>query len=339
MPITAEIEAPPVAFPEKEFAPAQFPTRPVVGQLRLPNQQFVATGWLPDIPDTRDYTDEHPKLAEMTEKLGIPKFRKAGTPLPSAVDLRYFCSEVAHQGILGSCSAHAAVGIVEYFENRAFGKDINGSRLFVYKTTRDLLGWTGDTGAHLRNTMGALVCFGVPPEKFFPYSTDKNKFDLEPPAFVYAMGSDFKTTRYFCHDPYGVKKPQADILASVKLYLAHQVPSMFGFYGFPSFNDPTNVKGGIPYPGPGEQSTFGHAVAAVGYDDNLKIKNLNTNQETTGALLIRNSWGKEWGDKGYGWLPYDYVFNQLASDFWSLLRLDWIETGRFGFLKAEAKKA
>lgn len=64
---------------------------------------------------------------------------------------------IESQGDLGSCSEHAAIGIVEYFERRAFGKHLDGSRLFVYKTTRNLIGVTGDTGAWLRNAMGALV--------------------------------------------------------------------------------------------------------------------------------------------------------------------------------------
>ncbi|HUI41853.1 MAG TPA: C1 family peptidase [Terriglobia bacterium] len=338
--IFAENEAPPEALHLEREAVPPFPaTHPTVARVQLPNKDIVATGWLPDIPDTRDYTDEHPNVVELTEKLGIHKAKKAMPALPPSIDLRFFCSEIESQGNLNSCTAHAAVGIVEYFENRAFGKDINGSRLFVYKTTRDLLGWTGDTGANLRNTMAALAFFGVPPEKYFPYATDKNKFDVEPPGFVYATGGNYKSTRYFCHDTFGAKKSQAEILASVKLYLAHQIPSMFGFYGFPSFTDPTNVKGGIPYPSPGEQAVWGHAVAAVGYDDNLKIKNLNSQKETTGALLIRNSWGAGWGDKGYGWLPYDYVLSQFASDFWSLLKMEWIDTGKFGLPKAEAKKA
>ena len=121
----------------------------------------------------------------------------------------------------------------------------------------------------------------------------------------------------------------SNVLKSIKSYLAAGIPSMFGFWGFQSF-DNTNVKGGIPYPCPGEKAIWGHAVVAIGYDDNKKIKNTQCNKETVGALLIRNSWGTQWGEDGYGWIPYQYVLDKLALDFWSLLGMEWIDSGQFG---------
>jgi C1A family cysteine protease len=302
-------------------------------------KEMVGTGWLPPLPDFRDYTEEQLDIAKMAEKLGVSPVKKAMPAIPATKDLRPWCSPIENQGSLGSCTAHAAVGIVEYFEKRGYNRYIDGSRLFVYKTTRNLLGVAGDTGAWLRTTMGALVLCGVPPENYWPYTTIKQPgtagertFDEEPPSFVYAIADNYETVKYFCHDPFSKNIPPSTVLASVKKYIAAGVPSMFGFYGFPSFNH-SNVVGGIPYPCPDERAQWGHAIVAVGYDDNKKIKNTKCNTETTGALLIRNSWGTGWGDNGYGWLPYDYVLNKLALDFWSLLSMEWVDTKQFGLGK------
>lgn len=296
----------------------------------LGTQETVGTGWLPPIPDLRDYTVEHKEIKEVAKKLGLGPRAPA---LPATVDLRQWCSPIENQMNLGSCTAHAGVGIVEYYERKAYGRHIEGSRLFIYKTTRNLMKVTGDTGAWLRNVMGALCLCGVPDEKYWPYTdrpgADPDGFDREPPAFVYAIADNFEALRYFCHDPLGANVAPANVLASVKQYLGAGVPAMFGFWGFPSFNS-TNAKGGIPYPCPGERAQWGHAIVAVGYDDGKKIKNTQCNIETTGALLIRNSWGTTWGDNGYGWLPYNYVLNKLAMDFWSLLGMGWITTNQFG---------
>ncbi|WP_137940139.1 C1 family peptidase [Chitinivorax sp. B] len=291
--------------------------------------QTVGTGWLPPLPDMRDYTEQRAEIAPMAKKLGVPKDAKSLTALPVKVDWRAYCSPIEDQKNLGSCTAHAAMGVVEYFERRAYGKHINGSRLFVYKTTRNLMKVTGDTGAWLRNTMGALTLCGVPDEQYWPYTDAKPAFDNEPSSFVYAVADNYEALKYFCHDPIGAGISGASVLASVKKYLAAGVPSMFGFFGFPSFNA-AEVKGGIPYPGPGEQAEWGHAIVAIGYDDTKKIKNTLSGKTTTGALLIRNSWGAGWGDAGYGWLPYDYVTNKLALDFWSLLGMEWVDTKNFG---------
>jgi len=292
-------------------------------------EECVGTGWLPPMPDLRDYTQAEPGITEMSKKLGLTAGKKGAKALPETVDLREWCSPVENQESLGSCTAHAGVGVVEYFQRRAFGKHIEGSRLFVYKATRNLMQVTGDTGAWLRNTMGALALCGVPDERYWPYTDAQPDFDTEPPSFVYAVADNYEALQYFCHDPLGTNVAGGAVLTSVKNYLAAGIPSMFGFWGFPSFES-SDVKGGIPYPCPGESAQWGHAIVAVGYDDGKKITNTECNKTTTGALLIRNSWGTGWGDQGYGWLPYDYVVNKLALDFWSLLSMEWVDTKKFG---------
>jgi C1A family cysteine protease len=73
----------------------------------------------------------------------------------------------------------------------------------------------------------------------------------------------------------------------------------------------------------------GHAMLVIGYDDTMTIVNSTTGKTTKGALIIRNSWGPSWGDHGYGAIPYEFVMNQLAVDFWSLAKADWTDTGQF----------
>ncbi|GBD51468.1 cysteine protease [Microcystis aeruginosa NIES-298] len=303
------------------------------------SETFVipAMGWLPDYPDIRDVTFQSERVPSKLQALGQPSVKQmlakvgattsAPAALPTSVDLRPWCSPIEDQQTIGSCTAHAGVGLVEYFERRAFGKHLDASRLFLYKVTRNLLKWTGDTGAFLRSTMYALTLFGVPPEEYYPYNIAD--FDKEPSAFCYAFGQSYQAISYYRLDPPGTTR--SNLLTQIKTYLANGLPSMFGFTVYSSISQANTNGGKIPYPTPGERVLGGHAIDAVGYDDNLKIKNTNAGGiETTGALLIRNSWGTGWGSAGYGWLPYKYVLDGLATDWWSLIKSEWIDTGQFG---------
>ncbi len=176
--------------------------------------ESLGLGWLPDYPDFRDYTEEEKSVKVMLKKVGVEKAAKV--TIPATVDLRAWCPPIEDQGTLGSCTANAGVALFEYFERRAFGKHIDASRLFLYKATRNLLHWTGDTGAFLRSTMGAMVLFGVPPEEYWKYIVAD--YEKEPPAFCYAFASNYRAISYYRLDPPGTTK--AALLAQIKTNLS-----------------------------------------------------------------------------------------------------------------------
>lgn len=300
----------------------------------MENSHIYALGWLRDLPSFKDYTVDTKSVSDTLHSVGetdsIKNMLKtagvttaAKPSLPSKKDLSAWCSPVENQESIGSCTANAGVGMIEYFEKRAFGRHIDASRLFLYKVTRNLLKWNGDTGAYLRSAIGAMTLFGVPPEEYWPYVI--SNYDNEPSAFCYAFGQNYKAITYYRLDPSGTKT--TDLLLSIKSHLNSGLPSMFGFSVYNSIYSSTD--GTIPYPSANDPLVGGHAVMAVGYDDKLEIPDASNTTKTKGALLIRNSWGNTWGDKGYGWLPYDYVLNGLAVDWWVLLKNSWINTGNF----------
>jgi C1A family cysteine protease len=198
-----------------------------------------------------------------------------------------------------------------------------------------------DIGASIRQTLKALQLFGIPPERYWSYEIDDSVFDNEPPQFCYSFAQNYQMVKYFRLDPVRELGPDNSderhvILTQIKAVLAAGFPAVFGFIYDPEQDDgsgkisipseakinefKTRPKGGQAASG----KFVGHAVLAVGYSDIKTIKGLK------GAFLFQNSYGKDWGDGGFGWLPYEFVLRGLATDWWSVLNSEWVEVGDFG---------
>ena len=205
-------------------------------------RRIVAGGWQPDIPDLRD---RDPSSAEFKKPLEEKKARLAFAPpskLPPVVDNRDDCSPVENQETIGSCTAHAVVGLLEYMMRRGIKDHTDLSRLFLYKVTRRLLGWTGDTGAYIRTTIKAAASFGVPPEEHCPY--DIGRYEDEPDAFLYGYASNFKALNYARLDPYNADGKQT--LEAVKHTLASRFVVAFGFPVYSSITESPYVPAVTP---------------------------------------------------------------------------------------------
>jgi C1A family cysteine protease len=137
-----------------------------------------------------------------------------------------------------------------------------------------------------------------------------------PEPFHFTFVEPYRSIRYVRLD--SRKSSGAQNLQVVKAFLAAGFPSAFGF-GVP---DSLTLDGDIPYRPTFDSLLGGQALVAVGYDDRWL-------RGSRGALLVRSSWGDAWGESGYGWLPYAYVEEHLAVDFWTLVHPGWIASGEF----------
>ena len=242
-------------------------------------------GWAPDVPDQRDYLYSAPQ----------PILAK----LPPKKDLRSGCPPVYDQGQLGSCTANAISGAVQFEQKKQGVTVFAPSRLFIYYNERDMEGTiNSDAGAQIRDGVKSVATLGVCPETEWPY--DINKFADKPTPKSYTDAKKCEAVGY--------QRLDSSNLNQLKGCIAAGFPFIFGFTVYDAFESPEVAKTGVlNMPGPKEKVQGGHAVLAVGYDD------------STQRFSVRNSWGKDWGIKGYFTIPYTYLITtNLADDFWTI---------------------
>jgi len=262
-------------------------------------RQPLALGWKRDLPDHRDLLYSAP-LAKL----------KA---LPPKVDLRKHCARVYNQGALGSCTANAIAGAIQFDRRKSKQKpDFVPSRLFIYYNERVIEHTVHyDAGAQLRDGIKAVAKQGVCPETEWPYSDiappDENApfpanapAGQKPPAKCYGDAARYAAIAY---------QRVQQTLSQMKGCLAEGYPFVFGFTVYEKwYRNPTAT---LPLPSAHESVIGGHAVLAVGYDD------------TSQLFTFRNSWGTKLGDKGYFYMPYAYLTDvNLASDLWTIRQME-----------------
>lgn len=242
-------------------------------------------GWIPDIPDQRDYLYAAPVVALAA--------------LPSQVDLRAQCPPVYDQGQLGSCTANG-IGAAMQFERikRKMTPEFVPSRLFIYYNEREMENTiNSDSGAMIRDGIKSVAKQGVCPEDEWPY--DIARFAEKPPQQCYEHAEKYRVLQY---------RRLVQTLNQMKGCLFDGYPFVFGFAVYESFEERSVAESGVvPMPGPTEQFLGGHCMLAVGYDD------------TGQSFIVRNSWGSGWGREGYCTMPYAYLTDQnLSADFWTI---------------------
>jgi C1A family cysteine protease len=154
-----------------------------------------------------------------------------------------------------------------------------------------------DSGAQIRDGIKSIVKQGDCPEKEWPYVIAK--FTAKPAASCYKDAIKYKAVQY---------QRVSQILNQMKGCLALGYPFVFGFSVYTDFENDTVAKiGELNMPGPKEKLLGGHAVIAVGYD----VKSQR--------FIVRNSWGDNWGIKGYFTMPYAHLTDSnLADDLWTI---------------------
>jgi len=204
---------------------------------------------------------------------------------------------ILDQGNIGSCVANSFALNISYITK----KNINLCRLLLYALCRinDNSPLSEDAGTRVRTAGNAIIKYGVCQEIIHPYNpVNVANYRLLPPLVA------FKNSNIFKSFSYTFIKQGINYLNNIKGVLNnYNVPIIFGFMVYDSFMSVTK-NGLVPMPDlKKEKIQGGHCMNIIGYDDEIKF------------FICANSWGTEWGDKGFCYMPYSYILNtKLASD-------------------------
>jgi len=222
--------------------------------------------------------------------------------LPNIVDLRSLLNPIEEQYTLGSCVGNALASILEYFYFYTTGHRKIFSRLFIYYNARMMEDEISkrnatetDSGADLQFAIVSLFKYGCCEEQFWPFY--EHLINIQPNDQAYENGQNYRLNEL---------SRLSNNINQLRECLAEGYPFVMAIKIFPSFA--SNHHGFIPMPKSHEKSSqYRHAVVCVGYIHSERV------------FIIRNSHGIQWGDHGYGYLPYEYVTNKiLTKDLWAI---------------------
>ena len=267
--------------------------------------------WSPDIADHRDFVPGNSAIASLLRRNATSSINQPHAP--RKVDWREYCEIGAGDGQV-TTSVEACLAMVQQMECRSTGRRVQLSRAFVDHTARRMTPHSA-SGLSLRTVLKAIARCGVPPEKYWP--SVPSTLGREPDAFAFCFQKSFRALRYFRLDDRAANG--SEILRRVQCFVAGGFAVVFGFPVYPT----TNADAEISFPTKTDAPLGGQAATAVGFDDKLRIRSDKS------AILIRNCLGLSWGNEGYGWLPYSYVTERLAVDFWVTIKPSWLRSGEF----------
>lgn len=259
--------------------------------MKYTTQSHRPLGWVRDLPDNRDYL-------------------YGATIDPRALPTKHTLSTlglnrpIQDQGQLGSCTAFSVDSVVEFVSRKQGNQWIDPSELFTYfQERKDQNTIEYDSGASIRESIKACATYGVAPESDWPYKIEL--FKNQPPAIAYTDALKHVVKDYL---------KLAQTALAIKSCIVEGFPVCFGFSVYDGFESAEAMRSGlVSLPKAGERLLGGHAMHILDFDDDMTYDGLK------GFYKCPNSWGTNYGDKGFMWMPYDYLHStSLAADFWTI---------------------